>query len=161
MRCPLQAGHNQAVPRTVADPQAEAESDAERMVRVFFLGFVKIHILHHAAREPLYGVQFIAELREHGYHLSPGTLYPLLHSLEAAGYVEREPRVVKGKVRKYYRATAKGEQALAEAKEKIRMLVDEVFEPGLGAVPVNDTAVRSVPAMGKNGGRGRSEAPGR
>lgn len=98
------------------------------MLRDFFLGFVKIHVLHHASREPVYGLQLIAELARHGYDLSPGTLYPLLHGMEAAGYLSREERVVGGKVRKYYRATPLGEQALAEARAKINELVSEVLQ---------------------------------
>jgi DNA-binding PadR family transcriptional regulator len=98
------------------------------MLRDFFLGFVKIHILHHASREPVYGLQLIAELARHGYDLSPGTLYPILHNMETAGYLSREERVVGGKVRKYYRATTLGEQALAEAKVKISELVSEVLQ---------------------------------
>lgn len=53
------------------------------MIRDFFLGFVKIHILHHAEQEPVYGLALIEELRRHGYTLSPGTLYPILHQLDA------------------------------------------------------------------------------
>ena len=52
------------------------------MLRDFFLGFIRIHVLHHAGQEPIYGVAMIAELARHGYDLSPGTLYPLLHNLE-------------------------------------------------------------------------------
>ncbi len=98
------------------------------MLRDFFLGFVKIHILHHAAHEPVYGLAIMEELRHHGYELGPGTLYPLLHSLEAAGYLTHEDRVVGGKMRKYYRITPTGQQALAEAKVMIRELVEEVLE---------------------------------
>jgi PadR family transcriptional regulator len=98
------------------------------MLRDFFLGFVKIHILHHAAHEPVYGAAIIAELRRHGYDLSPGSLYPILHSLEAAGYLSRADRVVGGKVRKYYTITDAGYQALEEVRPKIRELVDEVLE---------------------------------
>ncbi len=101
---------------------------AKKMLRDFFLGFVKIHVLHHVSHEPWYGVQIIEELAHHGYDLSPGTLYPLLHSLEEAGYVQREDRVVDGKVRKYYQITPLGEEALKEARAKIRELVDEVLE---------------------------------
>src|SRR5919198_6726896 len=106
------------------------------MLRDFFRGFIKIHILYHVSHEEVYGVQFIDELARHGYQLSPGTLYPLLHSLEASHYVEREDRIVEGKVRKYYRITHAGEQALQEARAKIRELVDEVLEeerPGVAA----------------------------
>jgi DNA-binding PadR family transcriptional regulator len=98
------------------------------MLRDFVLGFVKIHVLHHAAQEPVYGLALIDELRRHGYELGPGTLYPLLHGLEAAGYLRREDRVVGGKVRKYYAITDAGRAALAAAKPKIAELVDEVLQ---------------------------------
>jgi PadR family transcriptional regulator, regulatory protein PadR len=98
------------------------------VLRGFFLGFIKIHILHHAALEPIYGLAMIEELRRHGYELSPGTLYPILHGLEAAGYLTREERAVNGKVRKYYTITPVGNLALSEARRQIRELVDEVLE---------------------------------
>jgi PadR family transcriptional regulator PadR len=99
-----------------------------KLLRDLFLGFVSIHILHHASREPIYGVWFLEELQRHGYHLSPGSLYPLLHELEASGYLEREDRVVEGKVRKYYKITRQGQRALNEGRERIRELVEEVLE---------------------------------
>jgi PadR family transcriptional regulator, regulatory protein PadR len=100
----------------------------ERLTRDFFLGFIKVHILHHAAEEPVYGLAMIEELHRHGYVLSPGTLYPVLHGLEAAGYLTREDKNVEGKVRKYYSITEAGRSALAEARALIRELVDEVLE---------------------------------
>lgn len=111
------------------------------MLRDFFLGFVKIHILHHAAQEPVYGLALITELRRHGYELGPGTLYPILHSLAAAGYLARKDRVVGGKVRKYYVMTDAGRDALAETKVKIAELVDEVLDghgPARLSGPGND-----------------------
>jgi len=98
------------------------------MIRDFFLGFIKIHILHHAEQEPVYGLALIEELHHHGYELSPGTLYPILHQLEAKGYLLPEERVVGGKVRKYYSITAQGSAALVEARQKIQELVAEVLE---------------------------------
>jgi PadR family transcriptional regulator PadR len=98
----------------------------QRLTRDFFLGFIKVHILHHAAEEPVYGLAMIDELGRHGYSVSPGTLYPLLHGLEATGYLRREDRNVDGKVRKYYAITEDGRAALAEARARIRELVDEV-----------------------------------
>jgi PadR family transcriptional regulator, regulatory protein PadR len=98
------------------------------MIRTFFLGFVKIHILYHAAKEPVYGLAIIEELQRHGYELSPGTLYPILHSMEREGYLQHENKTVEGKVRKYYTITERGREALLEAKQKIRELVDEVLE---------------------------------
>jgi DNA-binding PadR family transcriptional regulator len=98
------------------------------MLRDFFLGFVKIHVLHHAAQEPVYGLAMIEELRRHGYEVSPGTIYPFLHGLETDGYLAREERVVVGKVRKYYMITDEGRAALAEARVKIAELTHEVVE---------------------------------
>jgi DNA-binding PadR family transcriptional regulator len=97
------------------------------VVRQFFLGFIKLHILHHAGEEPVYGLALIAELRRHGYQLSPGTLYPVLHQLEKAGYLRRISRVVDGKVRKYYALTRRGRQALTDARAQIAELVGEVL----------------------------------
>jgi PadR family transcriptional regulator, regulatory protein PadR len=100
---------------------------ADALTRDFFLGFIRVHVLHHAAEEPVYGLALIEELNHHGYELSAGTLYPMLHALEEAGYLSRENRVVEGKVRKYYRATDLGQSVLAEARSRIRELVDEVL----------------------------------
>lgn len=102
------------------------------MLRNFFLGFIKIHILHHAAQEPLYGLSLIEELRRHGYTLSPGTLYPILHALAEAGYLVQQDRVVGGKVRKYYSITKAGRVALGQSRRQIIELVQEVLEPGQG-----------------------------
>jgi DNA-binding PadR family transcriptional regulator len=100
----------------------------DSLLRDFFLGFVKIHVLQHAAREPVYGLALIDELGRHGYRLGPGSLYPLLHSLEEAGFLDREDRIVGGRVRKYYVSTEAGAEALDEARLKIRELVKEVVD---------------------------------
>ncbi len=100
------------------------------MFRDFFLGFIRVHILHHASIEPIYGLAMLRELRRHGYELSPGTLYPILHKLEDQGLLEREERVVAGKVRKYYTATPAGGATLQEVKGKIHELVNEVLQDG-------------------------------
>ena len=96
--------------------------------REFFLGFIKIHILYHASKEPISGVDIAEELTRHGYHMSPGTLYPTLHRLEKEGYVEQSSKVVGGKVRKYYTITGQGLEAVSQARKKIKELVTEVVE---------------------------------
>ena len=97
------------------------------MLKDFFLGFVKIHILYHASKEPIYGVEILEELGRHGYRLSPGTLYPTLHRLASEGYLQRRSEVVGGKVRKYYAITERGLGARDEARQRITELVDEVL----------------------------------
>ncbi len=111
------------------------DNGGRHMLREFFLGFIQIHILHHATQQPVFGLDLIRELKRHGYELSPGTLYPVLHHLEAIGYLRREGKVVNGKIRKYYVATPRGKRALADARRKIAELVAEVMgesdRPGL------------------------------
>jgi len=96
--------------------------------REFFLGFIKIHILYHASKEPIFGAEMTQELARHGYNISPGTLYPTLHLLEKEGYLKSSSKVVEGRVRKYYQATAEGKQVLEQSKKRIRELVTEVIE---------------------------------
>jgi PadR family transcriptional regulator PadR len=97
------------------------------MIRGLFLGFIRIHILFHAAEAPVYGVALMAELGRHGYRIGPGTLYPILHSLETQGFLRREDQVVDGKVRKYYRITPAGRRTLARARAQLGELVNEVL----------------------------------
>lgn len=97
-----------------------------KLLRDLLLGFVKVHILYHAKLEPIYGTGISRELEQHGYELSWGTLYPVLHALEADGFLAREDRVVDGKIRKYYSITDLGNDALAEATEKALELVAEI-----------------------------------
>lgn len=100
----------------------------DELIRHFFGGFVRLHILYHAAKEPICGAEMIEELGHHGYKLSPGTLYPILHHLEESGYVSCKESVVAGKRRKNYRITAKGKKLLANAQDKLRELFSEVVE---------------------------------
>ncbi|GAB6173550.1 PadR family transcriptional regulator [Paradesulfitobacterium aromaticivorans] len=100
------------------------------ITRRLFLAFMQVHILHHAKIEPVFGLAMMEELQRHGYNVSPGTLYPLLHTLEEHGLLDKEERVVEGKVRKYYSLTAKGERVLAEAKRKTSELFHEIVEEG-------------------------------
>ena len=96
------------------------------MIRDFFLGFIKIHILYHATQGPIYGLDMIRELDTHGYKLSPGTLYPILHRLEEQGYLASAKKVVESKMRKYYTATPAGEEMLAKAYQQAQALFREI-----------------------------------
>ena len=108
------------------------KSEIERM---FFLGFIRLHILHHACIGEVYGAQMMEELTRHGYELSYGTLYPVLHNLETAGLLTSEKRTDRGRQRRYYAATGAGKQALLDARAKIRELVDELLEGADTAKP--------------------------
>lgn len=99
-----------------------------RLIRDFFLGFIKLHILHHAGKEKIYGAEFREELARHGYKVSFGTLYPIFHKLEWQGYLSAELMAVDGKIRKYYTLTESGRETLDAAKTKAKELFEELFE---------------------------------
>ena len=63
---------------------------------------------------------------------APGPCIPIFHELERAGYLTCEPETVAGKVRKYFRITGAGREALARLRPKIRELVNEVVKEGSG-----------------------------
>lgn len=105
-----------------------ANPAGKKIMRDVFLAFVRVHVLHHAAKERIFGLEMIAELKRHGYELSAGTLYPLLHTLEADGVLVSTQEVVEGKVRRYYRTTKAGDVLLAQVRAKIGELVDEVLD---------------------------------
>lgn len=98
----------------------------DQILRKLFLGFIQIHILHHAKKEAFYGSWMIEELREHGYNMSPGTLYPLLHSMESKKLLKKEEKNVNGKIRKYYKITNLGNEVLQEARNKAYELFKEI-----------------------------------
>jgi PadR family transcriptional regulator PadR len=99
----------------------------ELLTKMFFGGFVRMHVLYHAVKEPIFGAEMIEELRRHGYDVGPGTLYPMLHQLHESGLLDCTAETVGGKQRKYYRATPEGAEALEAAKAKLRELVAEVL----------------------------------
>jgi DNA-binding PadR family transcriptional regulator len=82
----------------------------------------------HGRKEPIFGLGIIEELGRHGYKLSAGTLYPILHGLERRGYLKSKQERNGKRFRRVYRATAKGRKALDAAKEKVRELFGELFE---------------------------------
>jgi DNA-binding PadR family transcriptional regulator len=101
-------------------------------------GFVRLHILHHAADGDLYGQWMIAELGRHGYKLSAGTLYPMLHAMERRGYLTSRTERAGRSQRRIYRATPLGCDALAVTRERMRELFHEVLpreEPDRGSPP--------------------------
>ena len=98
----------------------------DKIQRKFFLGFMQIHILHHARKEAFYGAWMIHELEHHGYDISAGTLYPILHNMESNGLIEKEECLVDGKIRKYYSITDFGNEVLEEARKKAYELFNEI-----------------------------------
>ncbi|GAB4237532.1 MAG: PadR family transcriptional regulator [Elainellaceae cyanobacterium] len=96
--------------------------------REFYSSLIRLHILHHAVQEPIFGLGIIEELARHGYKLSAGTLYPMLHDMERKGYLASVKERSGRQLRKFYRATPLGETVLEEAKGKVKELFGELFE---------------------------------
>jgi PadR family transcriptional regulator PadR len=105
---------------------------SRRIHRDFIQGMVKIFILHQASLGPVYGNKLSQSLHSLGYRISPGSLYPLLHTLEKSSLLHSRIRVSKGRLRKYYDLTEQGHFCLAGLRHELRELVKTVF---LGPLP--------------------------
>lgn len=120
-----------------------------------YAGLIRLHILHHAVEEgPVYGLWMIEELGRHGYRLSPGTLYPVLHGLERKGYVRSTRERQGSRLRRTYVATPRGRKALARAKQRVWELFGELFEPAHNG---NAPAAQRVEKPRRRGQKDRSE----
>jgi DNA-binding PadR family transcriptional regulator len=92
-----------------------------------YSGLIRLHILHHAAEEPLYGIWIAEELARHGYRLSAGTLYPILHGLESKGYLRSHSERNGKSARRMYKITPLGRKALRAARRRVQELFGEMF----------------------------------
>ncbi len=113
--------------RSKRDISHTSPTDAFGEHRELYSGLVRLHVLHHAAQEPIFGLGMIEELGRHGYKVSPGMFYPLLHSMEKRGLL-RSWQAEKRNGRRVYRATSEGRKALVNAKYRVRELFSELFE---------------------------------
>lgn len=95
--------------------------------REFLRGFTKLYTLWRGSRRDAYGMAILREMREVGFDLSPGTLYPTLAKLEREGDIAWRKQLVAGRIRKTYRLTPKGRKELDEVRERLRMIVRLVF----------------------------------
>jgi DNA-binding PadR family transcriptional regulator len=93
--------------------------------RELFDGLIRLHVLLHASHEPIFGLAMMRELARHGYHVGPGTLYPMMHGLEQAGLLKSS---LQGRRRRLYRITPAGKRALDKAKDKVDELYEELHE---------------------------------
>jgi PadR family transcriptional regulator, regulatory protein PadR len=96
--------------------------------RDLYSGLIRLHVLHHAAEGPVFGLGMMEELARHGYRISPGSLYPLLQGLEKKGYLRSCEQRDGKSLRRVYRATPLGRRALKAAKGKVHELFHELME---------------------------------
>jgi PadR family transcriptional regulator, regulatory protein PadR len=98
------------------------------VVREFLIAFWKVHILHHAGEQGVYGHWMLEELHHHGYHLSPGTLYPILARMARRGWLRAtEPKRSRGA--RVYRLTPRGREVLNQVQHSLDELYGEVGGP--------------------------------
>ncbi len=106
--------------------------------RELFFGLIRIHVLVHAAHEPIFGLAMMEELAHHGYRIGPGTLYPLLHGLERGGLLRSASKAIDGRRKRVYTITAAGRKALERAKVKVDELHHELHEEHPRKLAAND-----------------------
>src|SRR4029453_11449870 len=96
--------------------------------RNLYAGLIRLHLLHHAAEGPIFGQEMIDELGRHGYRLSAGTLYPILHGMERPGLLHPRSPQPNGRGGRMYRATPAGRKTLVVARKRVQELFGEMFE---------------------------------
>ena len=109
----------------------------------FVSGLIRLHILYHAARGPVFGLELIRELRRHGYELSPGTLYPILHGIEERGYLRSSKTIAAGKIRRLYKATGSGKRMWPRGGPKCESCLGSCFNRK------SEDKTMTTPAAGK------------
>jgi PadR family transcriptional regulator PadR len=126
--------------------------DLQRQIsQSFWQGMVKLIVLHQANLGPVYGGRLSKYFRSLGYEISPGSLYPLLHSLEKANFLHCRIRIFKGRARKYYALTPEVQECLAALRQELGGIVREVIlsdRPDASEdLPPESTARRNLPAL--------------
>jgi DNA-binding PadR family transcriptional regulator len=96
-------------------------------VSQFLRGAVRLHILHHTEVGPVHGAWMAEELASHGYKISPGTLYPMLHRMQEEGLLTSRQQVVGGRARRVYEITRLGRSALVEERAALAELAREIL----------------------------------
>lgn len=92
-------------------------------------GLLQLYILHQAEKRPTYGGKLKKQLALHGYYISPGSLYPLLHNLERSGLLRGWIKVYKGRARKHYEITEPGRARLQQLRAELTAAVAELLPP--------------------------------
>ena len=102
-------------------------------------------VLQLLSTNEMYGYQIVESLSDRSrgvFELGQSTLYPMLYNLEDKGLVvSRQKEGPNGRMRRYYRLTAKGKKKLQKDRVQWAALVE-----GMGALGV--TRRRPDPALG-------------
>ncbi|MBN2619163.1 MAG: helix-turn-helix transcriptional regulator [Spirochaetales bacterium] len=99
-----------------------------KIPKKMLLGFMQVHILIQAKKEPFFGLWMIDQLKNFGYEISPGTLYPILSKMESENLLIKDTKLINGKNRIYYSITESGIKVLDVAKDKAMLLFNELVE---------------------------------
>ena len=122
MRQRVSTGGRSSVQFTNLSYYARAVRDP--IVREFLLAFWKVHILHHADEQGVYGQWMLEELHRHGYRLSPGTLYPMLARMAKRGWL-RSVEPERSRAPRVYRLTSRGREVLGRVQDALDELYGE------------------------------------
>jgi DNA-binding PadR family transcriptional regulator len=121
-------------------------AERDPVIREFLLSFWKIHILHHAEEQGVYGHWMLEELHRHGYRLSPGTLYPLLARMARHGWL-RAAEPGNSRDARVYRITPEGSKVLKRLRASLHELQGEVGRPELRERRHHQTARKAAKAQ--------------
>ena len=113
----------------------------ERFERDLMRGSLDLMVLSSLADGPKYGYLIQKQLKEAGgdlVKLQAGTLYPLLHRLEADGSIKSKWDHSTGRKRKWYELTPAGKRRVhvqAKQWDRYAACIRQLLTPALAALP--------------------------
>lgn len=113
--------HRQSIHSKANKNKAGKRGRIHMLNKSLIQGSLSMLILRLLDEKDMYGYEMIETLRsrsENVFELKAGSLYPLLHTLEANNLVTAYEDDASGKTRKYYHITREGRRILKEKKEE-------------------------------------------
>lgn len=107
----------------------------------FLNGVPELVVLRLLARQPMYGYQIVQAIRltsAGDLTFGEGSIYPVLHKLEAGGWLASKSESVGGRERVVYHVTASGKKRLAGSSAEWRRIVaavERIMQGGTDELP--------------------------
>lgn len=95
----------------------------------FLNGVPELLMLRLLSRQPMYGYQLVQSIKSasgNQLEFGEGSIYPILHRLEADGCLTSREKTVSGRSRVVYRTTKKGEKRLISSEQTWEQVVSAI-----------------------------------
>jgi len=111
----------------VREREKLTENPEEEIVQRIIRNFLDIQILRLIQTQPMWGYTILKKIEtKYGIKIRHGALYPLLNSLKAKGFLKSKKEVKKGRIRKIYEITPKGNQLIESYYNALKQQLETI-----------------------------------